>query len=255
MMELQKTQAKIIEPFFRWTEEAIILSFLQGHMGRGWADDMDKPSCAMVVVGDFCMIAGNSGAPGAMALVQGVPSKNFFFVPQDEGWSKLIEAAYGEKAERTTRYAFTKERDVFDYNKLQEIKDSLPQGFEIRLIDGGLYRKAMSEEFSRDLCGNYASEADFLARGLGCVVLRGGELCCGASSYSSFDGGIEVEIDTKKEYRRRGLAASCAAALILECKERGLYPSWDAANKASKGLAEKLGYRFSHEYTSYWVRL
>ena len=28
--------------------------------------------------------------------------------------------------------------------------------------------------------------------------------------------------------RNRGLASACGAALILECLERGLYPSWDA---------------------------
>jgi GNAT superfamily N-acetyltransferase len=245
----------MIEPFFGWTEETLILSYMQGHMGRGWVDRMDNPSCAMVLGGDFCMIAGESSSQGAMGLVRGVPSKYFFFVPQDEGWCGIIEAAYGENAKRMTRYAFTKERGIFDLEKLQAIKESLPEGFEIRLIDGELYRKAMSEEFSRDLCGNFASEADFLARGLGCAVLRGEELCGGASSYSVFDGGLEVEIDTKKEYRRLGLAASCAAALMLECEKRGLYPSWDAANKASKGLAEKLGYRFSHEFTAYEVKL
>ena len=32
-----------------------------------------------------------------------------------------------------------------------------------------------------------------------------------------------------------------------------LYPSWDAQNKASVHLAEKLGYEFSHEYVVYEV--
>ncbi|MDD6328823.1 MAG: GNAT family N-acetyltransferase, partial [Lachnospiraceae bacterium] len=31
------------------------------------------------------------------------------------------------------------------------------------------------------------------------------------------------------------------------------YPSWDAQNKWSVGLAEKLGYHFSHEYTAYEI--
>ena len=34
----------------------------------------------------------------------------------------------------------------------------------------------------------------------------------------------------------------------------GLYPNWDAANKMSVGLAEKLGYHFSHEYVVYKVK-
>ena len=64
-------------------------------------------------------------------------------------------------------------------------------------------------------------------------------------------GGIEIEIDTKEECRRRGLALACGARLILECLDRGLYPSWDAANLDSVRLAEKLGYRFDRAYTAY----
>ena len=37
------------------------------------------------------------------------------------------------------------------------------------------------------------------------------------------------------------------AALILQCLEEGLYPSWDAQNMISVHLAEKLGYELDHE--------
>ena len=40
---------------------------------------------------------------------------------------------------------------------------------------------------------------------------------------------------------------------LLRCLEEGLYPSWDAQNKNSLHLAEKLGYEFDHEYTVYEV--
>ena len=43
--------------------------------------------------------------------------------------------------------------------------------------------------------------------------------------------------------------------LILECLERGWYPSWDAQNKESVALAEKLGYHFDYEYVAYEVYL
>ena len=86
--------------------------------------------------------------------------------------------------------------------------------------------------------------------GLGFVALRGEELLAGASSYSSYPGGIEIEIDTRKDQRRQGLARACGARLMLECLERGLFPSWDAANKTSAHL-ETLGYRFREEYVVY----
>ena len=69
-------------------------------------------------------------------------------------------------------------------------------------------------------------------------------MAAGASSYTWYRGGIEIEIDTKAEYRRQGLALCCASALLLHCLERGLYPSWDAATPISVALAEKLGYHF-----------
>ncbi len=65
----------------------------------------------------------------------------------------------------------------------------------------------------------------------------------GASSYSVYHGGIEIQIATQKAYRRRGLATACGAKLILLCLERGLNPSWDAHDLRSVALAEKLGYR------------
>ena len=76
----------------------------------------------------------------------------------------------------------------------------------------------------------------------------------GASSYTSYREGIEIQIDTKEEYRRRGLAYASGAKLILECLDRGLYPSWDAENWGSVKLAEKLGYHFDYEYPAYRCR-
>lgn len=73
----------------------------------------------------------------------------------------------------------------------------------------------------------------------------------GASSYTFYRDGIEVEIDTREDERRKGLALACGAKLILECLARKLYPSWDAHNSGSLALAEKLGYRFDKEYPTY----
>ena len=95
--------------------------------------------------------------------------------------------------------------------------------------------------------------ATYQKLGLGVVILSDGQLVSGASSYTTYENGIEIQVDTKNEYRRKGLAEICSAKLILMCLERGLYPSWDAQNKGSLALAEKLGYHYSHTYTAYEV--
>ena len=85
------------------------------------------------------------------------------------------------------------------------------------------------------------------------VVIKSGRIVAGASSYTRYNEGIEIEVDTVEEERRKGLAAVASAALILRCLDEGLYPGWDAQNMNSVHLAEKLGYEFDHEYTAYEV--
>ncbi len=109
----------------------------------------------------------------------------------------------------------------------------------------------MSLDWSRDLCSQFRNYDDYRNRGLGFAVLFNGRIVAGASSYTVYQGGIEIEVDTRSDFRGRGLASACGARLILECLDRGLYPSWDAHTSVSLSLAQKLGYRFDREYTAY----
>jgi GAF domain-containing protein len=99
-----------------------------------------------------------------------------------------------------------------------------------------------------DFISNFPDYAAFDRMALGVFALKDGDIVCGASSYSAYNGGIEIEIGTHVDHRRKHLARCCAAQLILDCLERGLYASWDAANLMSAALAQQLGYRFSHTY-------
>jgi predicted GNAT family acetyltransferase len=106
---------------------------------------------------------------------------------------------------------------------------------------------------TRDFVSSFESKEKFLEWGRGVVILKNGRIVSGASSYTSYRGGIEIEVDTVPEERRKGLATICCSALILNCLEEGLYPSWDAHDMNSVHLAEKLGYELSHEYVAYEV--
>lgn len=170
--------------------------------------------------------------------------------PQNDAWKDVIVQIYKDKAEIVTRYAIKKEPDVFDKLKLERAVSSLPNGYEIRMIDEQLYHTCKSEPWSTDLVSSFASYEDYRKLGLGVVILKDNVIVSGASSYSRYREGIEIEIDTREDYRQKGLAYACGAKLILECLKRELYPSWDAQNKISVALAEKLGYHYSHAYTA-----
>ena len=118
----------------------------------------------------------------------------------------------------------------------------------MRQIDRGLYGQCLESGWAADFVSCFGGWEPYERWGLGFVARKDGALAAGASSYTAYGGGIEIEVDTKEEFRRQGLAAACGARLILACLDRGLYPSWDAANLASVGLAEKLGYTPGEEY-------
>jgi GNAT superfamily N-acetyltransferase len=206
----------------------------------------------MITVGDFTFLGGDANCPAARELVAAI--KPFALViPQDDAWGALIRENHGAKATRVTRYAIKKEPGVFNREKLERFVATLPPGYTLRQIDEELYAQCMEIPFAGDFCSNFADAAHYGARGLGFCVLAGDEIVGGASSYTFYTEGIEIEIAIREDHRRRGLATAVAARLILACLDRGLYPSWDAANKSSLGLAEKLGYHFDCEYDTYEI--
>ena len=146
-----------------------------------------------------------------------------------------------------------KEPDVFDKEKLQQDISILPESYSIKQIDETIYHRCQTMNWSKDLVSGYSDYETYNRLGLGFVILTGEEIISGAYSYSSYLNGIEIEIDTQEPYRRKGLAYICGARLILECLAKNLYPSWDAQNKWSLSLAEKLGYHYSHEYVAYEI--
>ena len=242
-----------VKALFSGWDETLIWSCLQGIMGALYVSS-DYCS-AMAFLGDFCFFAGKPDMELARLPVAGGAPKYIIAAPQSEDWATLLEGVWGSHAQRTERYAIAKEPGIFDRKRLEAAVEALPPEYELRLIDGSLYEQCKTQDWSIDLVSQYHSYEYYERLGLGVVALKGEELVSGASSYSSYRGGIEIEIDTRKDYRRRGLAYACGAALILACLDRGLYPSWDAQNLASVALAQKLGYHFSHAYPVYEINL
>lgn len=247
---LPREMNRVAHLFDGW-EETMILSCLQGVMGSVYAEDTPHPESAAAQLNDFCFLAGKP-CRALVALDYG--REELILTPQNEAWSEMIEATWSDRAVRHTRYAIKKEGDCFRRERLTDFVNRVRKPFEIHRIDRQLYDQCLTERWSADLVAGYPTYEDFCRKGLGFAVTENGRIVSGASSYSSYRGGIEIEVDTQKEYRRGGLATAAASALILECLKRGWYPSWDAHNKASVALARKLGYAFDREYPVYIVK-
>jgi len=249
------TNPQTIEHLFTNWKETCIWSALQGIMGDIYTIDTEHPDSAMVILGDFCFLAGKPNAELAAYKPSDSQKTYMIMVPENDAWSALIEAQYKDGAKKSSRFAIRKDKGNFDKEKLELVVTDIPEGYELRMIDKFLYDACLLEEWSRDFVSNYKDYAMFEKLGLGALMVKKdtGEIVAGASSYSTYKDGIEIEIVTREDHRRKGLAYRCAAKLILECLKRDLYPSWDARTKISVALAEKLGYVYSHEYVAYSI--
>ena len=255
--KIEKENMEKIAPLFAGWDESLIWSCLQGCMGEAWADSNSRPVSARILLADFCFFAGKANLKLVTEEIKNQVREFVIMVPPmdetGEAWAQEIEQAYGENCKRVERYAIKKEPGIFDKKHLQQIVESLPEGFEVKQIDEDIFVKTRKFPWSVDFTSQFADYEDYRRRGLGAAVVFQGELVSGASSYTVYREGIEIEIGTREDYRRKGLASVCGARLILECMKRELYPSWDAQNLWSVKLAEKLGYHFDRAYPAYEV--
>lgn len=235
------------EKLFEGWQETLIYSCLQKVMGKIFVTDPDEPKAAFAFVGCFGFFAGEPDRE----LVGSKPDGFAILIPQNEAWESLIEEVYPD-ANKVKRYAIRKDTQ-FDTTALQKNLRLLPDGYELKEIDTELYDKCLKNPMAVDFVSSFESKEKFLQDGRGMVIVKNGEIVSGASSYTRYKEGIEIEVDTAESERRKGLALIVCSALILRCLDEGLYPSWDAQNMGSVHLSEKLGYEFDHEYVAYEV--
>ncbi|BCN30623.1 GNAT family N-acetyltransferase [Anaeromicropila herbilytica] len=261
MVKVNQNQMVNIAPLFEGWEETMIWSCLDGCMGQAWADQIEHPSIALIIVSDFGFLAGDVDSVEASVVASYIPDyyERLILVPKDAECGKLIQKVYASRSDRSItsfqRYALKKEKDAFNREHLQSYVDALPKEYQILPIDKEIFQVIKCEDWSYDLVSAFSSFEDYLEKAaVGYVVIKDSKIVSGVSTYTYYKGGVEIEIDTHPEYRRRGLGIACAARFILECISRDLYPSWDAANKGSLDLAIKLGYHFDKEYTAYFIQ-
>lgn len=241
-----KDTSKVKELFEGW-QETLIFSCLQNVMGKIYVTDLEQPKSAFAFVGCFGFYAGEPN----VELVINKPEGFVILVPQNEQWAALIEKYYSS-AKKVIRYAI-KKNTTFDVNMLRREIGKLPDGYELKRIDAEIYDQCLKNPATEDFVSAFDSKEKYLQMGRGMVITKNGAIVAGASSYTRYNEGIEIEVDTIESERRKHLATIACSALILKCLDEGLYPSWDAQNMNSVHLAEKLGYEFDHEYVAYEV--
>ena len=202
---------------------------------------------AAIVVFDFVEYLGPFDEQ-VYAFTRNIKEAHVLVPPPD--WVEEIKRRFGGTYEEYIRTAFAPldvdSEDVRQINGEQSPLRIDGDIVEIKPIDGGIERELMKEHWSMDIVCNTMMDTGL--GGFGFAAVLNGKILGGIGCYTRYADGIEVEIDTHEDFRRKGVATALAKRMIKECRNRGVECHWDAMNKESAALARKLGFQKTKEY-------
>jgi hypothetical protein len=253
LKEISKDQRKTLSKLFQGYQWNYLPdAILDGYMGRALADDENNPQVAVLEAPSIHLgiLGGDSSHPSAGKYIDHL-AKFTALLWASEDWEELIENVHDGKLIKMPRYAFTSEK--LDIEHLRKLRGQLPDGYRLEQMDLKLAQQLAAERsgFSADHMLNFDSPLDFIKRGFGFCILAEREIVSVATTFAVCNKGIEIQINTRKKHRGKGLATVVAAQLLIHSLENNLDPNWDAENEISAGLALKLGYTPQGTYPIY----
>jgi GNAT superfamily N-acetyltransferase len=223
----------------------VIDAVLEGQFGTAFADTEDEPQLAQLTLRKaFQVFGGDSQHPLAREVLQNLPMS--FVLLDSDAWRELLFQIHGERVKRQPRTAFSSA--ALDIDRLRSFVQRIPTGFQVQRVSVDMAQRMAEELETRATLHAFQSAEDFVERGIGFAAHSDRRIVCAATSVIICSRGIEIQIVTHPDFRRRGLATATSAALISYCLEHNLEPEWDAENLASVKLAEKLGYVATESY-------
>jgi GNAT superfamily N-acetyltransferase len=253
MEEIKGNRNKELRRFFPdYTWNYIADAILEGSMGEVRVDDEEHPGVVQLSLPEFKVhiLGGDPTRPAARECLDELPGLSTLLFGM-QGWKELLYEVHEGKVVTLQRYPFGSGK--LDAEKIQAFTSQLPENFKIERMILQHARQILDEkgDLADGLLLGFTSAEDFIERGFGYCVVEDGKIVCVASTGAVCSKGIEVQINTHRKVRGRGLASAAGAALIIECLEKGIDPNWDAATEISAGLAKKLGYIPKGEYEVY----
>lgn len=203
------------------------------------ADDRVKPNVALAFIGGCILYAGDSNHEAARSLVQAMKVQPLI-LPHPKQWATLIKDVWLDRVKLEERFFLP--FSSLNRKTLAQIELGTSPGFALKRIDAEIACRLEAEMDEVAQLHHYFSLEDFVTRGGGFCIVKGEEICSMAIAFLEGNKAIQIQIATKDQFRRRGLATIAGAALLNHCLDNGIRADWDASTISSRALAYKLGY-------------
>lgn len=236
--------------FFKDWQKNMVSYGLEARLGQLFLNESE--TTVFYALGNFLFLAGDVDARFFVEYYEKHGLENKILISEEKAWQDFLDKNENvPPLRRFKRFAFSDTIDV-DKAKLTKLIQDLPEKYELRPINQDLYEDLGAEDWSQDLQGDFKDFSQFEAcGGFGFLLLHDRKTIAGVSSGLVYRSAIEIEIATKNNYQKQGLAKVLAARMLLEATKRGTIPLWDAHNDASRKIANFLGYQCLGAYPAY----
>lgn len=254
MYKLELNDYKKVLPLIQSKHHLSVFSVIQGIMqGEIFVNNLENPTATLIQTSECNILAGNTDDE---AFNSSISDELGFWdpvFPDSEEWIRMIPLVHQNHFVRPyTRcyYSLTPENFI-DTNKV------LPQGFTVEQVDPNFLR-LNNFKYADEIIGlmeDWGTEDSFVKNGGGAYVRNQDEIISRSMWDCTYDGKVEIGIETKRnEYRKMGLGTIAASSTIKACFERGYNTvGWHCVetNKGSRAIASKLGFKLKDTYTAF----
>ncbi len=266
--ELQQKDFEKARPVFGpdMAYNLIISAVLDGGSpGRVWVDDPDDPRAAFLWGAEGWYLDGAASAAFAQALnhlimteikqaVLDAGQAEFFLGYESPAWAAQEAAIFAGAPSilRNPRRHYVCRALAVDWRAM------LPEGYEVARIDSALLARPgldVPEHVWSWMDANWGGPEVFFARGFGFATIHNNAIVSWSLADCVSRGQAEIGIQTRPDYRRRGLATITAAAAIeyaLGSELEAVGWHCNEINRGSIGVAEKAGFELERRYTHHY---
>lgn len=217
---------------------AVIEAVLEGRQGAMVPAEGDGPAVRLDL-GCYAVLGGDAGTPLARTLLETVVPPREIVVPDDPRWRALIRDVHADAVADRSMRAYLPGPECAD--RVDDFAGRVPDGYKLSALSPTM-AATIDDGLTPHGIGVFGGPAAFAREGLGFGLISGDVVACAATSYARSARHVEIAIATRREHRRRGLAACAASALARRVLGMGLVPHWNASNPVSQRLALRLGF-------------
>lgn len=237
--------------------------------GDLWVDNLDEPQLALAYsasVGGFSIM----GSPEDFSVYDNLISflrEELFPILKNNGTDSF---EFSFECEEAKEYILNKlsnedicKEDEYFYRKEDSVEVQTLDHYNILQVDSEFVKDLQSGKYknpeflSKRILESWDSYDSFLNRSIAYVATQDSTITAAIVGTARYQNVIPVDIETKEEHRKKGLASVITQHFINECVRRGLIVQWNCveSNTASRKSVEKAGFTLIKKDPFYWFEI